>query len=158
MCGKDVGRQGSVTPLSSPCLRVGFWGRQGEGRREEGTSWVLWHPLAPLCSRQTDPATAPSPAPINVTHHLSACAGRERVMGGSPHLCSHHPKLGWGDQEVSWNGGDTHTHTQCPPCIGSVPAPQGSWGSEGPLGSGLGQLLFLTPVSALGRLRAGSAG
>lgn len=55
MCGKDVGRQGSVIPLSSPCLRAAFWGRQGEGRRERGTSWVLWHPLAPPCSKQPQP-------------------------------------------------------------------------------------------------------
>lgn len=59
MCGKDVGRQGSVTPLSSPCLRAGFWGRQGEGLREGGTSWVLWHSLAPLL-QQANSHSAPS--------------------------------------------------------------------------------------------------
>lgn len=55
MCGKDVGRQGSMTPLSSPCLREGFWGRQGEGRGEGGTSWVLWYPLCPPLQQTNSP-------------------------------------------------------------------------------------------------------
>lgn len=65
------------------------------------------------------------------------------------------PQLGWGDQELSCSGG--HTHRVPTPHRVSASS-RGAGDSEGPLGSGLGQLLFLTPVSALGRLRAGSDG
>lgn len=157
MCGKDVGRQGSVTPLSSPCLRAGFWGRQGEGRREGGTSWVLWHPLAPPFQQTNRPHHSAPSTRINVTHRLCLCR-QERVMGGSPHVCCHHP--GWDGVTRRCPGtGHTHTHTQAVPTLHWVSAStEGAGDSEGPLGSGLGQLLFLTPVSALGRLRAGSDG
>lgn len=120
---------------------------------------MLGDPLSlPLRIRQQPPPRPPAQRPL-ISSRISSSPYRKEAMcvGGHPMSAPSTPAgRGRGAQGVTpitlLAQGDTRGGEG-----GSAPRELGTV-CEGPLGSGLRQLLFLTPVSALGRLRAGSAG
>lgn len=160
MCWEGCGQAGQPEPrfhlsASGQDFREGrkSWG--GEQRLGAGG------PSVPPPLRQTadPPQGSPAQHPL-LSSPISSPPCREEAMwrggGHSTSVPSTPAGRGRGEQGVTpitlLAQGDT-----CGAGGGSAPRELGTV-CEGPLGSGLGQLLFLTPVSALGRLRAGSAG